>query len=83
MARAASGKPEDAVIPASDVADPQDSPDPADQPGSAKVAASAKAQAEREPGDLIPVATEESITLEPAAPRAVGYDHDKGEYLNK
>lgn len=83
MARASSSDEKSDRIPASDVADPSESPDPNDQPGDGQVAESAKAQAAREPGDLIPVATEESITLEPGAPRAVGYDHEQGEYLSQ
>lgn len=81
MARAQRSEQDDDLIPADDIANPSESPDPADQPGNNKVAKSAQAQADREPGDLIPVATEESITLEPGAARAVGYDHNEGKYL--
>jgi hypothetical protein len=70
-------------IPAEDISDPDEQSAPGDVPGTGKIAESAKAAAARYPDELIPVATEESVTGEPGAARAVGYDHDKGEYLSK
>lgn len=70
-------------IPAEDISDPDEQTAPGDVPGTGKIDESAKAEAARYPdGELVPVATVESVTLEPGAARAVGFDHEKGEYLS-